>query len=710
MKHLDDPGEPLDVVDLLADDESRSADRPGDRDEGDRRRTRRSLVVVVVGVVVVTVVAASLVFGGSGDDEDVGIAAPTTRAGTPTTARRDASTPPSSLRVERLPFLGALGGRIAFTVGSDVYTLDRGAGQEARRIVLPEGGQVVDANGRALLVVQRNGAYVVDTTGGIHAFANPAAFAAADDPGFWRVDEHVLTAVGFDAAAVELPGESEPLGAIRDGFLLRPDAQGALATWTPGSDAAPIPGTESATLVALHPDRIAWYAPCDDGACRLRVTDIETQRTVDVPNALSLFGRDRAFGRFSPDGDRLALLVDGANRSELVVADLTAGTISVREPLDESPVPIADPSYIRPLPFDFTPDGDVLLVAAGTGRRRDLVAVNLVDGTREASGGLHGTTSVVALDARPSAPSTPLAEGVVAAFDAVIAGLDERFAVVIDLETATFRRYELPVPAPGATDGAELVSWSPSLVALHGGFVASNGSNAFWLPLDGDLVDLGPAQVVVGSADREQAWTFMLRTDGAYDVVRVDGRTGERRAERVVFSVPQVVVGEYFVRTVPAGFALPGGIELWHNATGETRSLGASGAEYAFAATRRHVLWQDCSARVQVRCAVRAIDVESGEAALIDAPVDGYVPPSAAANDVVYLPSFDGGSLYRFDAASGETVAVPGSNQVVTLVALPSGGVIFETSDGISYWASDLLAPVPVGSGSLAGYAAVAAL
>lgn len=695
--------EPLDVIELLAEDGGRRAEALDD-DERPRSLPRRR-IVIVAAVALAAIVAVSLTLADRPDDDaDVGIESPSSTRAAPATSAPPRDDPPE---ITPGPFLASLGGPIAISRNGDLFVLDPAQPAFARlRNAGSLGANVVDAVDGSLLVSDNDGNYVVSDDGMLAQGGTTPFFPSSDGAGWWRADESALTPVGFDAESVDLPPGTRAISAVRDGFLLTDTESGLLVRWAPGSEPVAIEGTAGATVAAVHPDRFAWYGDCGSAACALRVTDVATGQTVTIPTVMPVFGAGTASGRFAPDASRLAVMaatsaLGSGEQSELVVVDLTAGTIIRREPLD-GPTPSSSMApYLQPVPFDFTRDPNRIVLADWTGRRRQLVVIDLTTGERQPSNNtLRGITSVVATGVATSRAAAPLGPPPQLGIDIVVAARDYAGPrlTLFDVASSARRSVELRNTTSGL-DGNS----GPGLVAVQRGFVTVTGGFAEFVAFDGTVAPIGDADWAIASNDRTRAWTFDQRDDGAYDVKSVDGTTGAARPERTVAAVPRFVIGDEFVQLVPASFDRPARIELWNVRTGTSRFVDVDGVGILVAVTDQHAVGQSATCYERGRnCGLRVVNLETGASVPVTTETDAYVAPNSTAGDSLYITQ-PGRGLVRVDLATAASDLVPGSLGAEQWAAAADGTVVFGTADGVYAWTpgapdSQLVAPGPLQS------------
>lgn len=659
---------------------------------------------MVVAVALVAV-AGALVARPGGEDPaaDVGIAPPDEPAAPRPTATREAPEPVPVLEPD--PRLAALGGRVALARAGQVLVLDPDR-VELRRVVGSvdvSDLDVVGAAGGSILLADGVTRYVVERDGAVTALGRADLFPAADGTGWWRVDDDVASRVGRRDAQVHIPAGADVVTEMRDGFVLRRPANDTLELWHPDGGARPLPLPHDATVVAVHPDRIAWHRTCPGADCALHVTEPASGIDLAVPSVLSPFTATRVVGRFSPDGSHLALQVAGARApslAELVLLDLAEGAVTTRRDAAPPVAPSSVAPQLRPLPFDFTRDGSRLVIADSAGRTRGVGALAVEDGRAEFSlEALAPVTSLVVLDTPRRAPESALATAArppggpatVAVVDG--AGTTVR---VFDLETASSRSVQLGVAGQRFVPAR----FGPGLVALAGGFLATDGGAAHWIPIAGEPVDLGPGHVVLARDDRAVGWVFTERTGGGYEVLRVDGATGATSAERPVGALPFAATGAHFVRTAPATFTAPGVLEVYDTRTGATRAFEVA-AQYPQLVTAGsgRVVWYDerCYAD-GARCALHVVTLDDGTVHELAFDADSYAPPGVTSGEVVYLRRAQG--IVRLELSTLAGTEVPGSAGAGQWTASGAGAVVFDRDGALYMWSPGLAEPVRVALGT----------
>ena len=315
--------------------------------------------------------------------------------------------------------------------------------------------------------------------------------------------------------------------------------------WTPGQQPRPLtqplveagPGDEL-SVVATHPDRVAWQIECPATACGLHVTDVGSGRDVTLPGGiLPFFDSGRAYGRFSPDGRYLALQVatNLAGPGALVLVDLTTGSVVARRDIQVRFSSAGSDTSAAAVPFDFSADSGHLVVADWSNRPGRLVVLRTADGALEHTvDGVGSVDSIASFDGVPIVPPTPLftGSGPIAPLPpggalAIISQNGDTLTTV-DIGTGRQQAVHLSDLSLGTTDDT-----LPRLVALDGGFAWIRAGEAWFASTTGDLVSLGLANYVLPGRSPAEAWT-VRRSDTGYEVMHVDGRTGAaaRRTSR----------------------------------------------------------------------------------------------------------------------------------------------------------------------------------
>ncbi len=688
----------LDVVELLTEDDDGDPTIAGNAEpEGAARPARRRWIVGVVAVVV-ALVAYSLTTGGDPKPDAATSTPATTAVPTPTTAAPRPEVAPG-------PFLDSLDSRFAFTQRNDVFVLDP-VTAEIDRIsgVSAAGVSVAGAANGSLLVSDQERHFVVESDGNVIALDDANVFPAANGMGWWRADDDTLTPIGFEADPVVLPPGTVAVAALRSGILTRHEEEPwGLSVWTPGGVAVDLPNSSAALVAAAHPDRIAWYGSCAESSCDLQVTDVASSRTVAVPGVLPLSSPGVATGKFSADGTRLALRVtdDQASEGELVVIDLAAGTVLLREPTGASATSSAATAFRSSTPFDFTTDGERLVVVDAV-RTRSAQTVELATGRRVlGDNDLRAATSVVNIDRAWSVPGSALADPIPPPVDVVLAAVDIEASRLDLIDTTDGTRRSVDMRAYDVeTRPSNGERWGPMIVSVARGFVVGDGTQAAWVPVDGEPRALGSAHLVMASSGRERAWLFTTRADEAsYDVISVDGTTGETRAEDPVLTLPEAIVGDEFVRTIPASFDRSPRIELWNVRTGARRELDAGSGSMSTIATEHYVLWQDSFCyEGRDACSLHSVEIATGDRVDFDVNASTW-GQNRVTGDVAYLQTVDG-ALVRIDTTTGAFAPVPGADQVNQWAVTPSDTVVFD-GNGILYaWAPGLPNPLRLASTS----------
>jgi hypothetical protein len=404
-------GNDLDVIDLVTDERVSTGHRPEPEAGRDRRPRRRRRLVLAIAAVVAVIVGVSVVESrDDGETEGVGIASeePDARGGL---GNRDTSDTPPGTAPDVVPAAWrALGARFAVGYERDLLIVDGASGNIRHPRTLPDASvRVVHGHGGAVFVVAGEERLLLDDDGRITDVEGTRAFPGVEADLWWSSRaERVATILG-DAPAALMPENTYAFAAVRGGFVVRDDRSGAVFLIVDGAlrlitDQSPF------SVVAIHPDRIAWHGGCPGDACVLHVTEVATGHDVVIPGPVPMLEPNRAMhGRFSPDAHYLALqrtAVQG-ERADFVLVDLTSGATLTRLEIDE-PMPVGVSTGVTAVPFDFTPDNQRVIVADWTSGGR-LVVLRTADGAQEQIVERAGpVSSLAALDAQPYEPTTPL--------------------------------------------------------------------------------------------------------------------------------------------------------------------------------------------------------------------------------------------------------------------------------------------------------------
>jgi hypothetical protein len=225
------------------------------------------------------------------------------------------------------------------------------------------------------------------------------------------------------------------------------------------------------------------------------------------------------------------------------------------------------------------------------------------------------------------------------------------------------------------------------VLALEGGFLVGDGRNAWWVPPAGDAVALGPADYLVPSGDRTEAW-IVSTVDEARRVTHVDGRDGALRLPRQVFATPNAAVrGGQLVQAVPPTFTNIGRLELWDPESNEARTLPIA-ADYpaVTGAAGDYILWFDQMCRD--RCIGWVTNAVTGESRELPSDIESYSPTAASpSGERVYLRDGSASRLVLLDLATLSVSPVPGSAGVQQWAASLQDVVVFDNgSGGVFMW------------------------
>jgi hypothetical protein len=695
----DDELDVLDVVDLLTDEPvptGRRLEPEPERDEANARtpNRRRRILALAIAAVVAIVGVSVVVTRDDNDPEGVGIAEEPESERDVDRPDRGDPPPAADLGPDVWRMLGA---RFGLGLDTQALIVDGTTGTVERPRTLPDGAvRVVGGHSGALSVVAGDELLVLDDEGRVTDSDDATVFPGAD-PGLWWIAHfRNLTPLIGRANTVIAPADFRPVAAVRDGFVLQ-DPNGALVLWTNGGEPRPIAPVQEFSVVAVHPDRIAWIGACPGDACGVHVTEVASGGDALLPPGLvPMFDTGRAFGRFSPDGRYLALQVAQriSDASEFVLIDLASGNTVTRLDIGVRMPPPGTTGLVEAVPFDFTPDGRQLVVADWTRSRGRLVVFNAESGAVERTLERVGRVSTVAaLDRQPIAATTPLAtagappDRVTGATLAIASGTGEDFTTV-DIDSGRQRHFRLSMNMDTSRG-----DFQPRLVALDGGFAWMLGGEAYFAPPDATPVRLGEANYVMAGGVPEEGWT-VKRTDAGWDLTRFDGRTGALGETYHTAASPEGAVRDGLVVARPASFTRGSDIEIWNPVTGRSRSITIPArAPMITAAGGTRVVWFDqaCSG-AQPSCGTRVTDTETGETHVL--PENAY-PFSASATTptgrqlYVQVESDQGAShLASIDLATMQPTDVPGSENVENWAASSGGVVVFARGGDLYVWAA----------------------
>jgi hypothetical protein len=726
-KRPPDDDDALEVIDLFTDEpvtpgtrHTRNHDRdPGAGDERPPRRRRN--LVIALGVLVLVVASVTVAVtrdGRSGGDASVGLASKDgaknrdDRTGTSTVAA------PATLPEVRPPAWLALGGRFALGLDGQLVLVDGTTGNADAPAARTDGRATVTSRGAGRVLVRRGlDATVADPRGGSTDASDGLAFPAVDGEDWWIANPRTVSPLIGTGPTARLPSpELRALAAVRAGFLLQPLGVPALYVWTPGQAlralTQPLVETsqdDELSIVATHPDRVAWQIACPASACGVHVTDVASGRDVMLPGGiLPFFDSGRAYGRFSPDGRYLGLHVatNLAGPGALVLVDLTTGSVVARRDIQvRFSSTGADTSAAAP--FDFTPDSGHLVVADWSTRPGRLDVLRTADGGVEHTiDGVGRVDSIASFDAAPIVPSTPLfAAPTPAATTGALAIISQNgdTLTTVDIGTGRQRVVHLSNISLGSSDDT-----LPRLVALEGGFAWIRAGEAWFASATGDLVSLGLADHVLPGRTPAEAWT-VRRSDSGYEIMRVDGRTGARGMTYESAVAPEGAVRDGLVIGRPASFTQGSSFEVWNPVTARARTVPLAvpaRSPIITAAGDTRVIWYDQScANGGSACTTYVTDLSSGRTDPLPTNTFPYAGSSltpAGARVYVQVQDDNGTThLTAIDLRSMAAETVPGSEGIEQWAVSSRDFLVFQT-DAIYLWvpgwpAAALLSPGTVG-------------
>jgi hypothetical protein len=707
--------DPLDVIELIADEPPSSirTKRP-EPTEGDARppRRRRYLFIAIAAVVLIIGAVSTVVTrDDGGPDQSVGLASNDTGS----TAAGDGSA--SSAPHATVPALPAaawrdLGLRIGVTIDGAFVLVDGRTGMVDPVRALPEGDPTVVNRGTGTLLVRSgNSSFVVDDKGGSVEAQAPNVFPTADATGWWNGGGRVVARVDDSEERYDVPPGLLAVASLRNGFLLTTRNSSGLFAWAPNSDPRPLASGTDVELVAVHPDRIAWQSKCPGTGCGLHVTDVATARDVVLPSGiLPFFDPGRAYGRFSPDGRYLALHVSAslAEPGSFVLVDLASGTIVTRTDIAVRLAAQSTEHYDHPVPFDFSPDGQHVVLADWSQSPGRLLVLRTADGALERSiEGIGRVDSLAALDTAVTPPTTALFDGnarpSAPPVDSSLAVVSTNGDVLttVDVDTGAERVLELQY-APPSQNG----DYQPRLVAFSGGFAWIRNGEAWFAPLRGDPVSLGTATYVLPGGTADEGW-IVVRTDDGFELTRLDGTTGTRGRTYHSVAGPEAAVRDGLVVGRPASFTQGSEFEVWNPATGRSRHIEISARFPTITAAAGNVIvWYDQScSNSQPTCGTHVTNVATGRTTALAGRTfpygNGALTPSG---DRLYVP-LDSGSgpsgLGAIDLKTMQVQEVPSSQGAEQWAASRGGFVVFQ-SNAIYMWQpgwkdAQMLSPGTVG-------------
>jgi hypothetical protein len=394
------------------------------------------------------------------------------------------------------------------------------------------------------------------------------AFPAARQGYLWLAGQRFATEV--PGATVPVATNGPAIGATRAGLLVVTKA-GVLLQPTAGNGtgAARLLLRAPATVIGVHPDRVAWLAnDCGVLRCPVHVTEVATDTSsswlqlVGHPSPLVLAGSS---ARFSPDGVYLAIVVPDASvtiAETLVVADLrtrVSNVTYVRGRFDEPARPGSVDATGNTV--DWTLDGRFLLLAPASGTG----PLGLVDpGTPRvvASRGSMGVIATAAaigissagpLDYPRRGSPGPIDTGGPTPLDRPglsLVGADDRQVDVLDLGSNRLTAYPVGgvVPNPAGPD---------SIARVTGGWLVVRGAtvelltDAAGTATNGGLI--GAGSLVFSSNHGRDAWIAIV-TGGSLRVEPYDPATDTIGPVTTVVGTPVGAVDAGLLVSVDAPF------------------------------------------------------------------------------------------------------------------------------------------------------------
>jgi hypothetical protein len=699
----------LEVIELLAEDEpapSRAArgTRPAGADRADAddpdpddalRRSQRRRRLAIVAAVLVVALTAGLVARVRGGE-------PSGEVGISSEPRRDEDDDVRSSEQAADELRAApndwspLRGRFALEIDGEPVVVDHMTGAISTPRALPPGGiELLASQAGAYLTDIDGDAYIVGRDGNIVRGAGWQVFPAVDGARWWAAQQRTVTPIVGDDVPFAAPNGFSAVAAVRDGFMLEADDDDDVPwLWSRGTEPRQLTPIRDISLVAVHPDRVAWQRRCPGDGCGLHVTEVVNGRDVVLPGViLPLFESGRVNGRFSPDGRYLALHVSTSlvEPGSFVLVDLTNGAIVARLETGLSLASDSEHAALRAVPFDFTPDGTAVVVAERTASGGSLRVVRTDDGgTEGVIGRVDGVTALASLERAPTVPSTPLLTERPASFGTgatlALASTAGDVLTLVDVDTGTQRVVELDYAAPTGNN-----DFDPRLVALERGFAWVRDGEGWFAPVDGTPVSLGPATYVMTGGSPSSGWIVHRAPDG-YEITAFDGTTGTRSETVRSSAGPEGAVRDGVVIGRPASFTHGAEIEIWDPTTGDLRTVPINArAPVITAAGGTRVIWYDQACLGSSRfCDSNVTDTRSGRTDVL--PGGAYTFSASAttpAGEVLYLQVQNEAGPTRLIAVELESMTVqdvPGSEQVEMWAASSRGVVVFQRDNAIHLW------------------------
>jgi hypothetical protein len=230
------------------------------------------------------------------------------------------------------------------------------------------------------------------------------------------------------------------------------------------------------------------------------------------------------------------------------------------------------------------------------------------------------------------------------------------------------------------------------VLPLDGGFLAIWGGNALWIPDDGPEVRLGPADQLLASGDRSEAFLVTNPTTGSVAARLFVARTGTVSDATAIQTFPAAGIDGQLVRGVPGSFAGNGGFELFDLTTRKSRIVDVDSPSPQVATTLGHeVLWYDDTCfRERANCELWATNIDSGRTRAID--VGSTTGEARGVGSSLYVRA-GGQRMLRVDMNTLTVSDVPQSDDAQQFFVTDDGGLVFDSSTGIQLWQPGWRAP-----------------
>lgn len=460
-------------------------------------------------------------------------------------ANRSTSTtrPPSNRSAGMFPF--RIGAQILTGGLNGLLLLDTDTGRVTvpRITNLPEGPTTIVAHSGGTVAVRVNAGLYWFTleSRAAHFVDGTTAFPATQTGYVWYAGSRSATLVPGAANAVATRGPA--IGATRAGLVVTTKAGVLLQPIGHSSTAdARLLLRAPATVIGVHPDRIAWVArECGVLRCLVHVTEIATAATsswLQLTGHPSRLALEASSAIFAPDGNHVAIVVSNnylTTTQTLVVADLRTRETTVANTYGRFNQPARPGSEdATGITVDWTLDSRFLLLAPASGTGPVGVmepgAARIVP-SRAPMGVITtaaaiGVSTLGPLDLlRRAAPGRVDTGGPTkfASLGLHLIGADDEQVDILDLATGRLRSW----PVGGVVENRAVAN----LVArVTGGWLAVRGRVVDLLADDGPtdsakLVDAG--SLVFSSNHGRNAWIAREATGLLWRVEPFDPATGK---------------------------------------------------------------------------------------------------------------------------------------------------------------------------------------